>query len=246
MTLSRSKDYREKLRQMGLAPERLATTLAGVDTRKFSPVFRDLSIWETLGVKEQFKLLYVGRVSLEKNLPFLLEAFKQLCKLRSDAALVIVGDGPYRQPMESAASRLPVHFLGSRGEATSPTLATIFASSDLFVFPSETDTLGQVVIEAQASGVPVLVSDHGGPKEAMDDGITGQIVGTTDPAAWTAAIDELLTDIPRRLRLSRTGPQRMARFSLANMFEAFWEEHFKAVEAYSESAASDAAVSAPA
>jgi glycosyltransferase involved in cell wall biosynthesis len=246
VTLSRSVEYCEKLRHMGLAHDRVKMTLAGVDTKKFNPSLRDSRIWESLGVKQPYVLLLVGRVSLEKNLSFLTDAFKQLCQLRSDVALVIVGDGPYRQPMENATAGLPVHFLGARGDDTRPTLSTIYASADLFVFPSETDTLGQVVIEAQASGLPVLVSDHGGPKEAIDDGITGQVVPTNDPATWTRAIDQLLDDTPRRLRMGRTGTQRMSRFSQARMFEAFWDEHFKAVEACTLAAVSEApATSSP-
>jgi glycosyltransferase involved in cell wall biosynthesis len=228
-TLTRSKEYREKLHQLGVPRERLATTLAGVDTKKFNPSFRDSRIWESLGVQRPYIVLYVGRVSVEKNLPFLTETFKQLCKRRSDVALVIVGDGPYRQDMQAETAGLPVHFVGFRSETTLPKLSTIFASADLFVFPSETDTLGQVVIEAQASGLPVIVTDQGGPKEAMDDGITGQVVAAKDPAVWCSVIDELLNDTPRRLRMGRTGPQRMGRFSLPNMFANFWDEHLRVV-----------------
>jgi glycosyltransferase involved in cell wall biosynthesis len=183
---------------------------------------------------------------LEKNLPFLLEAFKELRQLRSDVALVIVGDGPYRPLMENAAAGLPVHFLGVRGDDTRPTLATIYASADLFVFPSETDTLGQVVIEAQAAGLPVLVSNSGGPKETIDDGLTGQVVLTNDPVEWTKAIDQLLDDTPRRLRMGRTATTRIGRFGLGKMFAAFWDEHFKAVRACELAATADASpVSVP-
>ena len=231
MTLSRSRDYREKLHDIGIPKSKVAMTLAGVDTKKFNPNLRDETIWLPLGVTQPLRLIYVGRVSVEKNLPFLCEVFKQLCQKRSDVALIIVGDGPYRAEMETAAAGLPVHFLGYRGDTTDPTLSTLYASADLFVFPSETDTLGQVVIEAQASGLPVLVSPTGGPKEAMDDGITGQVIPTTDPALWTTAIDALLGDTPKLQRMSRTGPQRMSRFDLTHMFDAFWDEHFKVMQA---------------
>jgi len=107
--------------------------------------------------------------------------------------------------------------------------------------------LGQVVIEAQAAGLPVLVSNQGGPKEAMDDGVTGEVVPAKDHSVWAHAIDELLNDTPRRLRMGRTGPQRMGRFSLPNMFQAFWEEHFKAVELFNRAAEAEVALnSAPA
>src|ERR1700722_19664778 len=124
--------------------------------------------------------------------------------------------------MKKAVTWLPVYFLGYQNDER---LAALYASSDLFVFPSRTDTLGQVVIEAQSCGLPVLVSDEGGPREVMDDGITGMVLPATDAAAWTRAIDSLLTDDSRRQRMARTAPQRMARYSLEKTFEAFWEQH---------------------
>jgi D-inositol-3-phosphate glycosyltransferase len=88
-----------------------------------------------------------------------------------------------------------------------------------------------VVIEAQASGLPVVVSDSGGPREMMDDGMTGVVVEGDDPATWADAIDALLTDEPRRQRFARTAPQRMARYALANTFDLFWSKCLAAVTA---------------
>ncbi len=225
MTLSRSKDYRAKLREFGFADEKIALTLPGVDNEKFNPQARDAQTWTRLGIQETFKLFYAGRVSVEKNLPFLADAFKRLCENRSDVALVIAGDGPYLPAMKKELAGLPVYFLGVQNDQTLPGL---YASSDLFVFPSKTDTLGQVVIEAQASGLPVLVSNHGGPQEVMDDGITGLVLAAEDIGVWTTAIDGLLNDTTKRQRMSRTAAQRASRFSLAKTFEVFWDEHVRA------------------
>jgi glycosyltransferase involved in cell wall biosynthesis len=222
---SRSKEYRQKLVEMGFAQDKLTMTLPGVDNEKFRPQTRDQGVWKELGIAQAHKLLYAGRVSLEKNLPFLADAFKRLCKNRNDVALVIAGDGPYLQTMKKTLEGLPVYFLGNQTDATLPGL---YASSDLFVFPSKTDTLGQVVIEAQSAALPVLVSNHGGPQEVMDDGITGLVLPVENPQVWTDAIDALLNDEPRRARMSRTASQRMTRFSLGKTFEAFWEEHLTA------------------
>ncbi len=240
---SRSKEYLAKLQEMGFADEKLTMTLPGVDNEKFRPQTRDESMWKACGaggasgawraggVTEKYKLFYAGRVSLEKNLPFLADAFKRLCKNRTDVALVIAGDGPYLPAMKKALVGLPVYFLGYQNDQALPAL---YASSDLFVFPSKTDTLGQVVIESQAAGLPVLVSNCGGPQEVMDDGITGLVLPAENPQVWTDAIDDLLNDQPRRLRMSRTASQRMTRFSLSKTFEAFWEEHLKAAVGGSE------------
>jgi glycosyltransferase involved in cell wall biosynthesis len=225
---ARSRDYRGRLRELGFADAKLALSPPGVDTEKFRPERRDVKLWSTLGVTETHKLLYAGRVSVEKNLRFMVDAFARICHKRSDVALVVAGDGPYRAEMEKATAGLPVYFLGFQNDQS---LAALYASSDLFVFPSKTDTLGQVVVEAQASGLPVLVSDQGGPKEFMDDQITGHILPTESAEVWSKAIDSLLTDTIRRQRMSRSAPTRIARFSAAHTFETFWGEHVKAAAA---------------
>jgi glycosyltransferase involved in cell wall biosynthesis len=226
VTLARTKAYRGQLRDLGIPDDRLSTTPPGVDTEKFNPRHRDVNVWAARNVGQPHRLLYAGRVSLEKNLPFLADAFRRLCRTRDDVALVIAGDGPFRKQMAGELKGLPVHFLGWQNDAQ---LAELYASSDLLVFPSNTDTLGQVVLEAQASGLPVLVSDQGGPREVTDDGITGRVIPTDDPAAWAAAIDELLTDTPGRLRMGRSASTRMARFGMSHAFEAFWDEHVQIV-----------------
>ncbi len=236
-TFSRSREYRFKLRELGFSDDKLMMTLPGVDTDKFNPGCRDLEMWNRLGVTQQHKLLYAGRVSLEKNLPFMAEMFKKLCAIRSDVALVIAGDGPYMAGMKEALQGLPVYFLGYQNDDTLPAL---YASSDLFVFPSKTDTLGQVVIESQAAGLPVLVSEHGGPKEVMDHDITGLMLPTENANVWVDAIHMLLNDTPRRLRMSRTAPHRTARFSLGNTFDAFWEEHLAAAKKAGEQTVAEA------
>ena len=190
---------------------------------------RDMKSGKARGVTEKHKLFYAGRVSVEKNLPFLADAFKRLCKNRDDVALVIAGDGPYLPAMKKSLEGLPVYFLGYQNDQTLPGL---YASSDLFVFPSKTDTLGQVVIESQAAGLPVLVSNVGGPQEVMDDGITGLVLPAENPAVWAGAIDELLNDEMRRGRMSRTASQRMtAVFHWVRRLRAFWEEHLDAAGA---------------
>jgi glycosyltransferase involved in cell wall biosynthesis len=225
LILSRSKMYRGTLKGLGFADEKLALTLPGVDNEKFNPQARDTKVWTSHRIQEPFKLFYAGRVSLEKNLPFLADAFKRLCENRRDVALVVAGDGPYLEEMKKVLAGLPAYFLGIQNDVALPGL---YASSDLFVFPSKTDTLGQVVIESQASGLPVLVSDHGGPQEVMGDGITGLVLPTEDPLVWVAAINDLLNDTAKRQRMSRSAVSRMARYALSNTFEVFWDEHFKA------------------
>ncbi|MGE5610146.1 MAG: glycosyltransferase [Bacillota bacterium] len=225
--LARSREYRASLRSFGIVPEKLSLIPPSVDTHKFNPSHADPSLWQTLGIQEPHRLLYAGRLSLEKNLSMLVEIFHTLCQTRTDVALIIAGDGPYRPTMQNDLRQLPAHFLGMVDDTR---LAKLYASSDLLLFPSRTDTLGQAVLEAQASGLVSLVSDEGGPQELVDDEITGLILPATDPSRWVHAITQLLDDPPRRLQMSRTAPTRSQRHSLEQTFETFWTEHCQAVQ----------------
>jgi glycosyltransferase involved in cell wall biosynthesis/predicted metal-dependent phosphoesterase TrpH len=223
---ARSTAYRFSLRDLGV-PDGITSTLpAGVDAEKFSPARREIGLWNHLGVSEPLRLLYCGRVSVEKNLPLLAEAFTRLCAARRDIALVVAGDGPYVGELRARLAGLPAYFLGYQDDGRLPAL---YASSDLLVFPSRTDTLGQVVMEAQVSGLPALVSSEGGPKECVADGTTGLVLPGADASKWSAVIEDLLNDPPRRQRMSRAAAQRAERFSLSRTFDAFWAAHVAAV-----------------
>ncbi len=162
-----------QLIEKGVKAEKTMPLPRWVNTEEFSPEKRDLNIWNRYGLNGDFKFLYVGRVSKEKNLELLADAFIDIVRSGLHSDLVIVGDGPYRNELERRLRGYPVLFTGFLlGED----LSAIYASSDIFVFPSATDTFGNVVLEAQASGLPVIVSDEGGPKEIVIDGETGFVV----------------------------------------------------------------------
>ncbi|MCC6238939.1 MAG: glycosyltransferase [Phycisphaerales bacterium] len=223
---SRSCEYRQSLVRLGIDQQRLTTILPCINTDKFNVHHRDLSLFNRLGVKQPRRILYCGRVSREKNLALLVEAVKQLFTQRTDTALVVAGDGPYMNSMQAALQGFPVYFLGYQNDQQ---LGLLYASSDLFVFPSRTDTLGQVVMEAQSSGLPVIVSDEGGPREICADGVSGIVVKGENPQAWCQAIASLLDDEPLRRAMSQAAPGRISRFSINRTFEAFWAEHARAV-----------------
>jgi glycosyltransferase involved in cell wall biosynthesis len=128
----------------------------GVDTERFHPRFRR--------PPELTTALHVGRLVVDKNLEALVPIFRD----RTDVRLVIVGDGPERGWLEKALPE--ASFTGHlSGEA----LSVAYASADLFVFPSETETFGNVALEAMASGLPVVTSDRMAPRELITDGVNG-------------------------------------------------------------------------
>jgi glycosyltransferase involved in cell wall biosynthesis len=235
---SRSRAYEMSLRDLGVGGERIETLTPGVDVEKFSPRRRDESVFGRLGVSRPLRLLYCGRVSVEKNVDLLADAFERVCVRRRDVALVLAGVGPHMAALKQRLSGLPAHFLGAVADED---LAALYASSDLLVFPSTTDTLGQVILEAQASGLPALVSTLGGPREWVEHETSGLVLPTTDPAVWAGAIESLLEDPARRARMSEAAVRRMNRYSLGSTFDEFWERHLRAVQGADGGEASPAA-----
>lgn len=224
--LTRSEEYAHPLERIGVARERLRTLRAGIALDQFGPRFRDVRVWARHGVPhDDIKVLYVGRLSVEKNLPMLARAWERVdaalaARGGARARLIVVGDGPFRAQMERA---LPdAVFLGFRhGEE----LATLYASSDLFVFPSVTDTLGQVVMESQASGLPVLVSDRGGPKEVVIHERTGLVLPADNIDAWVSAMVRLVCDESERRAMGAAAHAAMQDYSIHASFEAYWRLH---------------------
>jgi glycosyltransferase involved in cell wall biosynthesis len=197
ITLCPSRATRADLQEHGFH-DRLGIWSRGVDTRLFDPDRRREAVRRELAPGAERILLYVGRLASEKRVDVLLDAFHRIRAAAPRTALVFVGDGP-------AAARLRgdapdgVHFTGfMRGEQ----LADAYAAADLFVFASDTETFGNVVLEALASGVPAVVVDQGGVTETVETGRTGVRVPPRDVVAFAAACVELLSNEDERLRLA--------------------------------------------
>jgi len=159
----------------------------GVDTRLFDPARRSAVLRERWGAADDAPVcLVVGRMAPEKNLELALAAFAALRAERPRARLVFVGDGPLRAPL---ARRHPdCHYAGARhGED----LAAHYASADLFLFPSLTETYGNVVAEALASGLPVVAFDHAAAHDLIRDGENGWRAAPHDERAFIAAARRL-------------------------------------------------------
>lgn len=150
----------------------------GVDTQGFHPRFRSSELRASWGAGDDTPvILYVGRLSPEKNLARLAD----LAEARTGCKLVVVGDGPYR-PVLAARLGNRAHFTG---QLLGADLSRAYASADIFAFPSLTETFGQVLQEAMASGLAVLAMRAGGSQEIVEDGCTGLLCDPGAPRAWT-------------------------------------------------------------
>ncbi len=186
-----SEHYRQAWIQRGIAPERLEILPRGLDTELFRPERRDPAFRARHGLApEEVVLLFVGRISKEKDVDVIARALPHLGAARARCRFLFVGDGPYRAEL---AELIPEAIF--TGYLSGAELATAYASADLFVFPSTTDTFGNVVIEAFASGLPAVVSDKGGPCELVTEGVTGRITRSLDERAFAAAVAELVLDV---------------------------------------------------
>src|SRR5438270_893877 len=213
-----SEQYRKCWIDRGFAPEKLKILPRGLDTDLFNPARRDESFWQDPKAKgKQVRLLYVGRISREKDLDVLAAAYRKVRDAGLPVKLFIVGHGPYSDALaESLPDAIFAGYL--KGEK----LATAYASADIFVFPSTTDTFGNVIIEAQASGLPVIVSDLGGPKELVEHGVTGLITKARDLDALERAISLLVNDEGIRRKMGQRARQRVLDRNWPGAFQAFW------------------------
>lgn len=229
---TRSADYARRLRTLGVHCSRITRLRPGTDVETFHPRHRDESLWARLGCNPaSIKVLCIGRVSVEKNLPMLAKVWpgvrQQLAATTGlSAELVVVGDGPYRVTMEQKLAGHNATFLGFRH---CQELSAIYASSDMLVFPSATDTLGQVAMEAQASGLPVLVSDSGGPREVVRHGRTGMVLRADDARAWIQAIAGLVANPDQRREMGLAGRMHMEQHGFSRSFAHWWDVHETAV-----------------
>jgi glycosyltransferase involved in cell wall biosynthesis len=213
-----SEEYRQSWIKRGFDAAKLKILPRGLDTELFHPARRDSAFFEKFGaLNGEVRLLYVGRISREKDLDLLAGAYRRLRKEGVPVLLFLVGDGPYS---EALAKSLPEAFF--TGYLRGTELATAYASADIFVFPSTTDTFGNVILEAQASGLPVVVSDSGGPKELVVDKANGLITRSHDLEDFTRAIRSLVTDRSLRDRMANSARESVIDRSWPRAFAKFW------------------------
>ena len=182
----------------GIDPSRLYIFGRGVDTEAFHPERASWAMRHRLGGRSATVVLYVGRLSREKGLDVLAQAFRRAASAHPKLELVLIGDGPYRTELAETLRGTRHRFLGP---LTGSSLSAAYASADMFCLPSRTETFGQVVLEAAASGLPVIVTDQGGAHESVIDNETGLVVPADRPDALAHAIGALASDLVLRQRL---------------------------------------------
>ena len=219
-----SRFYIEDLVSMGIPVEKMAIFPRGTDSDRFSPGWYNSSTLLKYGGRpETVKLLYVGRISVEKDLDVLADAFLRLRETRDDLELYFAGNGLYLSELRRMLKGSGAYFCGVlSGEE----LYRVYASGDIFIFPSTTDTFGNSVLEAQSSGLPAIVTNLGGPQEIIIPGCSGLVYSGRDVEDLMEAIVRLANN--KELRRSMSGEARKIGLSRswAAALETIWNAPF--------------------
>ncbi|WP_124945269.1 glycosyltransferase family 4 protein [Sulfurirhabdus autotrophica] len=201
-TMVPTEGIRKELFESGY--ENLIVVRRGVDTQLFNPAKRSQALRTQWGAGEKdLVVLYVGRLAPEKNLPVVLSAFNKMRQKRPEAKLVLVGDGPERGELEHLN---PGHIFA--GMRTGEDLAAHYASADAFLFPSITETYGNVTMEAMASGLAVVAYDYAAAAEHIRNGQNGLVAmfdnerQFIEQAAALAADDVALAELGKNARIT--------------------------------------------
>lgn len=198
----------------------------GVDTDQFNPGYRDLEWRRSVGFNDDDKVVtFVSRLVWEKNLQTYVDTIKNLQKKHSNIKAMIVGDGPAKKELEHMLSG--AHFTGF---ITGDELSRAYASSDIFLFPSETETFGNVTLEAMSSGLPCIVADATGSRSLVESGVNGFLAAPRDTRAFADCIIKIIEDPELAKNMSKAARQKALAYSWDNVNAKLLKNYKEALE----------------
>ncbi len=199
----------------------------GIDYKNFHPMNRSNRLRQELGIGDKIAFLYVGRVSFEKDLDILSSSYQRIQKKYPDqTVMIITGDGPYIEKCRQMFPKDTIFTGFKRGKE----LSEIYASSDIFVCPSSTETFGNVVLEAMASGLAVIGADAGGVGEIIQHRVTGLIFQQRNCESLSTSMEELLQNIEFRDQLKTGGREYSVNRSWDKIFEGLFDIYEEIIE----------------
>lgn len=212
-TLVPTQELVEQLQSIGFL--RTQILARAVDTRQFSPQHRDTALrqqWDA--APDTPVVLYVGRLAAEKNLELAITAFQAIRQIQPKARLVLVGDGPLTSRLRARHPEFV--YCGMR---QGHDLAMHYASADLFLFPSLTETFGNVILEALASGLAVVAFDYAAARAHVEPGRSGQLAPFGDAQALVAAATTLARDFDALRHMGQTARQAMLQLDSEHLYD---------------------------
>jgi glycosyltransferase involved in cell wall biosynthesis len=214
-TLVPTSDLRDRLQALGF--KNVSFMGRGVDSHLFGPRRRCPALRRDWGVSDSdLAILYVGRLAPEKNLAVAVEAYRSMRKMRGSLKFVIVGDGPLRESLQHEHPDLIF-----RGTQTGEQLARHYASADMFLFPSETETFGNVTLEAMASGLVVVAYDYAAAKLHIKHKETGVLVPYGDSKAFIDSSASMVWESQAINRIRQQAREYVASIQWSRVVERF-------------------------
>jgi len=227
--VTRSQEYIEVINQdICIKKEKIFFLQPGTNIKTFSPKYYNDNLWENYNLPQNSaKFLYVGRLTKEKNLDYLFEIWKLFYNQskKKDSYLCLAGSGELENYKDSL-KEYNVVFLGHKEKEE---LSSLYASSTVFVFPSTTDTLGQVVLESLASATPVIVTNKGGPCGIVNNSKeqVGFVLDIEEKKSWIKLFKKFENDKLNQELLRKNSYIYSKNFSITKTFESFMDIHSK-------------------
>jgi glycosyltransferase involved in cell wall biosynthesis len=216
-----SRWYQRELEENGCPADRISLLPWGVDSDFFRPERRREDFWHRYPCGDGFKFITVGHISRHKNVEGLIRAFHHVREQGCEADLVIVGDGPLLPELRRRyANQTGLVFTGALEEED---LAAAYAGADVFVHPSTAATFGNVVLEAQACGLPVIVADRGGPQDIVEPARSGLIVDVEADGKLAGAMECLYRDAELRRKFADRGRRDAEQRSWDKVLETLFQ-----------------------
>jgi len=214
ITLCPSTETRISLKMHGI--QNTGIFSRGVDPKNFNERLRSIELRKRLGINDKIVLLYVGRVAMEKDIDVLLKGYTNIPNsYKNKISLIITENGPELTRYKKSFSNGVIFTGYKKGKE----LAEIYASSDVFVFPSPTETFGNVVLEAMASGLPVIAANAGGVKDTVKNRINGLLFKPGDVTELSNLIIELIENEDLNNRLKYSARKTVIERSWGNIFD---------------------------
>jgi glycosyltransferase involved in cell wall biosynthesis len=227
LTLVPTKPIRKDLKKLGVPKKKMKVWGRAIETGSFHPDYRNDSLFDLVVPKDNKKVLFVSRLIKEKDMPAMVKIYKKLRKADKSITMIVTGDGPKREWLEERMRKAVF-----TGKKTGEDLASIYASSDLFLFPSSSETFGNVVIEALASGLPVISANAGGPSELIKHKRNGFLVKTGKTKEFVKRIVQLLSDDQLHAEMSEAARNSIEARSIESLHEKLWDIYEKVITDY--------------
>lgn len=198
----------------------------GVNTEHFSPEKRDMAWRRSHGIEDEHKVItFVSRLVWEKDLQTFVDVVKRVKERNEGVRAMVVGDGPARKELEGM---LPgAHFTGF---LTGEDLPRAYASSDLFLFPSDTETFGNVTLEAMSCGLPCVVADATGSRSLVEAGVNGFLAPPRDTSVFSEKVERLIRDDELREKMGKTARQKALAYAWDKVNASLLDNYREALE----------------